>query len=347
MKHCFVENPVSGKNYPGDILHDLIQPAVLASGIEFEIYRTRYRGDGERYVREKCMEAAGKPVRFYAVGGDGTLYEVLNGAAGFDNVEITCIPKGSGNDYIRMFGGREYFLDVKDLIQGKTIAVDGLKLKDDSGRIETAINQVSMGFDAEACAYQAKMKKLPGSIGHISYVLGGLYCMFTKAYSTFACKVDDEPVHGPFFLAVACNSRWYGSGICVAPFADPCDGMLDCVIIRRTVAWPLIFKLGIYDWQLKGIHYLNHSCMYLRAHKIEWKAEHPVMINVDGETRMVQHVTVEAVPQCFRFVVPVHSPYLQHKPDNTIAIPAKKHPRFHPFDSIVNHGVMGYGSRRY
>lgn len=347
MKHYFVENPVSGKNYPGDILHDLIQPAVLASGIEFEIYRTKYAGDATRYVREKCEEAHGSPVRFYAVGGDGTLYEVINGAYGCANAEVTCVPKGSGNDYIRLFGGRDAFLNVTDLIQGEAVEVDGLKVTDRHGHVQMAINQVSMGFDAEACAYQSAMKKLPGSIGHISYVLAGLYCMFTKAYSTFACQVDGKPVHGPFFLAVACNSRWYGSGIKVAPFADPCDGLLDCVIIRRTTAWPLVFKLAIYDWQKMGTHYLKDSCLYIRGKKMEWAAEHPVMINVDGETRTAMRVTVEAVPKCFRFVVPAHSPYLLQKPDSAIRIPEKKKSAFHPFDRIVNHGMMGYGSRRY
>jgi YegS/Rv2252/BmrU family lipid kinase len=347
MKHYFIVNPVSGKNYPGDIAHDLIQPAVLETGIQFEIYTTRYPGDGKRFVKEKCEEAQGQPVRFYAVGGDGTLYEVVNGAAGYPNAEVTCIPKGSGNDYIRLYGGREYFLDVKDLINGRAIAVDGLRLDDGSGVYEYAINQASMGFDAEACAYQGNMKKVPGSIGHITYVLAGLYCMFTKAYSTFACMVDDQPIHGPFFLAAACNSRWYGSGIKVAPFADPCDGLLDCVIIRRDMWWPSLFKLAIYDWQLKGSHYLKRSCLYLRGHKMTCRAEHPVMINVDGETRIVRQVVIEAVPELYRFVVPAHSPYFEQKPDTTIHIPSHHEPRVHPFDTIVNHGLMGYGRKRY
>lgn len=213
MKHYFIENPVSGKNYPGNIVEDLIKPAAQETGIDYEIYVTRSPGDATVFVKEKCLQADGEPVRFYAVGGDGTLYEVVNGAVGYSNAQVTCIPKGSGNDYVRLYGGKDFFLDVKDLIHGTVLAVDGLRLDDGTGVYEYAINQASMGFDAEACARQSKTKKMPGSFGHISYVLAGVYCMFTKAYSTFSCEVDGVRIHGPFFLAAACSSRWYGSGI--------------------------------------------------------------------------------------------------------------------------------------
>lgn len=347
MKHYFIENPVSGKNHPGNIIEDLVRPAAVETGIDFEIYTTKRRGDATAFVKEKCSEANGAPVRFYAVGGDGTLYEVVNGVVGFPNAEVTCVPKGSGNDYIRLYGGKDFFLDVKDLINGTVLAVDGLRLDDGTGVYEYAINQASMGFDAEACAYQSEMKKIPGSFGHISYLLAGLYCMFTKAYNTFACEVDGEPVHGPFFLAAACSSRWYASGIKVAPFADPCDGLLDFVIIRRDMWWPSLFKLAIYDWQTKGTHYLSKSCLYMRGRKMVCRPEHPMMLNTDGESRLVEQITMEAVPNCFNFVIPSHSPYLKGAPGHDIDTRKRPSHSLHIFDKVVNHGIMGYGRKRY
>ena len=358
MKHYFVENPVSGKNNPVDIVNELIIPAAEKNGIDYEIYQTKERGDGERFVREKCKEANGAPVRFYSVGGDGTLYEVVNGAFGFDNAEITCVPKGSGNDYIRLYGGREAFLNIENLINGSPVTVDGLTIDDGSGWTEVAINQASMGFDAEACAYQGAMKKFPGAIGHATYALAGLYCMFTKVYNTFSCKVDGKPIPGPFLFAVGCNSKWYGSGIKVAWFADPTDGMLDCVLFRRTIWWPTVFKIGLYDWQIAGTHYKRPYCEYIRGKKMEFQAEKPVEINVDGECRKVTRMTLEVAPGAFRFVVPKGSEFFEkqanhdldtdidlgfwHKePYKTIANTLK------PFDWIVNKGIMGYGRKRH
>ena len=56
-------------------------------------------------------------MRIYACGGDGTLNEVVNGAAGFDNAAVTCVPKGTGNDFLKLFGPRfrELFYDLEAL----------------------------------------------------------------------------------------------------------------------------------------------------------------------------------------------------------------------------------------
>ncbi len=62
----------------------------------------------------------GEPVRIWACGGDGTLNEVVNGAAGFDNAAVTCVPKGTGNDFLKLFGPRfrELFNDLEALAAG-------------------------------------------------------------------------------------------------------------------------------------------------------------------------------------------------------------------------------------
>lgn len=86
MKHYFVENPVSGKNNPIDIIKEKVIPAAEEAGIDYEVYVTKERGDAIRFVREKAAEAGDETVRFYAVGGDGTLYEVVNGAVGFPKI---------------------------------------------------------------------------------------------------------------------------------------------------------------------------------------------------------------------------------------------------------------------
>ncbi len=358
MKHYFVENPVSGKNNPIDIINELVIPAAEEAGIDYEVYRTKERGDGIRFVREKAKEANGEPVRFYSVGGDGTLYEVVNGAVGFDNVEITCIPKGSGNDYIRLYGSRDDFLDIGKMIRGTAVPVDGIKIEDGTDFVEYAINQTSMGFDAETCAKQAAMKKVPGAVGHITYLLAGLLCMITKVYNTFTCEIDGEPVPGPFIFAVGTASQWYGSGIHVAPFADPADGKLDLVALRRVTWWPVVFKVGMYDWQVKGTHVKKAYCEYLRGDKITFKPEKPVQINVDGECRAVTECTLTSLPGALKFVVPEGSSYLDPEERKKL-VPEIEQGKWHTkalkklalgsksFDWIVNKGLMGYGRKRH
>ena len=73
--------------------------------------------DGERYIKEICEAnaASGEQLRIYACGGDGTINEAVNGAFGYENVEIGAVPMGTGNDYsyIRNYGTATDFLDME------------------------------------------------------------------------------------------------------------------------------------------------------------------------------------------------------------------------------------------
>ena len=77
-------------------------------------------------------------------GGDGTLYEVVNGAYGYPNCEVAVIPLGSGNDFVRLFGTKEQFCNVEAQVTGIPVELDVIKCGD-----KIAINQCSMGMDAE------------------------------------------------------------------------------------------------------------------------------------------------------------------------------------------------------
>lgn len=356
MKHYFVENPVSGKNNKIDIVNEMIIPAAKRAGIDYEVYSTKERGDGIRFVKEMCEKANGEPVRFYAVGGDGTLYEVVNGAVGYPNAQVTVIPKGSGNDYIRLFGEREQFLNVDNLIEGIPLQVDAVEIDDGSGWKEYGINQASMGFDAETTVKQSAMKKVPGAIGHVTYLLAGLYCMFTKVYNDFRVIVDGTEIGGPFVFAVGCSSRWYGSGIPVAPYADPTDGKLDFVIYRRLTFWPALFKVGLIDWQKKGTHVFKPYVEYLRGTKMELIPKKSTWIQVDGECRQVDRCTFSVAPKALTFVLPKDTKYFEKRKSGEISTEIQqgwrnKEPlktiqnKLSLFDLLVNKCLMKIGKK--
>ena len=72
--------------------------------LDYVIYETKAHRDAIIFVKEYITEHPGEELRFYACGGDGTLFEVINGASGASNVEISCVPVGSGNDFLKYFG---------------------------------------------------------------------------------------------------------------------------------------------------------------------------------------------------------------------------------------------------
>lgn len=355
MKHYFIENPNSGKNNKIDVIQELVIPAAKKTGIDYEIYHTTGPGDATRFCKEKAEEAkqAGEKVRFYAVGGDGTLYEVVNGVYGYDNVEITVVPKGSGNDYIRLYGTVDEFRNVENLINGIPLQVDALKVTDQDGKEEIAINQASMGLDAEACSVQGEMKKIPGAFGHMTYTLGGLYCMFTKVLNRFKVTIDGKEIPGPFIQATAFVGQYYGSGIHGGPFGNPTDGKLDFSIIQRVMSWPVMFYFMMFHWNNTYDYYLKPYVDIIRGDKMTIESKKPAAVNVDGECRPVTKATFETLPKEFTFILPKDTNWFErvetHAIDFTInqgldnREPRKTHLRYrHIFEHIVNRGIFGY-----
>lgn len=314
MKHIFLINPNCGKNFDHEsFIRDKIVPACERNKVDYFIYNTTGPGDATRYCDEYAKEHPDEKVRFYACGGDGSVYEAVNGMYKYDNAELAVVPIGSGNDFIKIFGGVEKFLDLDSLIQGKSEKLDLI----DCGNGIMSINIASMGFCAESCASQSKMKKYAS--GHMTYVLAGL-TSFKYMKSDMKVIVDGETVtEGPIIFAVCANSRFYGSGIKVAPFAVPDDGLLDFVIAEsKDMSFFEIVKFLLVDWQKKFTHVYHKNCKYLRGKEMKIVPKKAGMLNVDGETFPVEEVTLKLLPNAINFVIPSNSTYLEDRKNNKI-----------------------------
>ena len=91
MKHLFIINPAAGKHGTTDALTAQIGEIFGGMGLDYEIAFTSGAGTGTSLARAAAQ--TGEPVRIYACGGDGTLNEVVNGAAGYGNTAVTNVPK--------------------------------------------------------------------------------------------------------------------------------------------------------------------------------------------------------------------------------------------------------------
>lgn len=305
MKHIFVINPKAGKGKSYDFIKPKIDEYCTKNGLDYEIMCCSEFRESQKKVNE--IASSGEPMRFYACGGDGTLYEVVNGAYGHKNAEVAVIPLGSGNDFIRLFGKKEDFYDLENVVNGVPVVLDVIKCGN-----EIAINQCSMGFDAEVCARQATFKKLPGVTGEGAYVASALYSLARKVKNTFTISIDDgEPFTMDCIFCYIGNSRWYGGGFQAAPKAMPDDGLIDIVYVEKTISrLKLLTLLGDYkagnhlDWDITN---------FVRAKKIKIHSEQPAAVNVDGECQYVNDAEFELIEKGITFVVPKNSDFLNFR----------------------------------
>lgn len=305
MKHIFVINPAAGQGKALDFIKPKIEWVCKKYNLDYEIYVTEKKGDGIEYVDN--MSRTGEAIRFYACGGDGTLYDVVNGAFGYPNVQVAVIPLGSGNDFIRLFGTKDEFMVLEDVVNGVPVSLDVIKCGN-----EIAINQCSMGMDAEVCAMQGKIKKFPLVTGEGAYYIGCLYAIIRKFKNRFTVSIDDqEPFTKDCLFCFCGNSRWYGGGFKAAPNAQPDDNLLDFVIVESSVSRAkLVTLLNKYK---RGEHLDWDITMFKRGRKLTIHSEKPAAVNVDGETKYVTDTSFEIIDNGIVFVVPAKSSFLKER----------------------------------
>ncbi len=310
MKHLFIINPNAGKGKAFDVIMPKIKEAVAARDVDYKIYVSSSSQDTHDYCKNVCE--SGENVRFYACGGDGTIYDIVNAIYGYDNVEFAAIPLGSGNDFIRLFGTKEQFVDVGAQIDGTAIKIDAIKCGD-----RIAVNQCSMGFDAEVCSKQSDFKKIPWLTGESAYTASLIYCLKSKTSNRFTVTIDDgEPITDNFVFAFCGNSRFYGGGYQAAPYAVPDDGLLDFSIVRAMKISRLVTQIGNYK---KGRHFKWPETTYVRGKKMTVHSDLPASVNVDGECDLVTDSTFEIIPSAFSFVIPTTSSYIEDRKSGIIS----------------------------
>ncbi len=299
MRHVFILNPKAGKNEGALSLKAQIEEYFIAHPEkEYVIHVTDGVGAATRLAAQEC--AAGGPVRLYACGGDGTLQETANGIPAGADAELTVVPCGSGNDYIRTFGGKEAFLDLPDLIEGEAVPVDGV----DCGALRS-LNIASIGMDAAVCAKMIKYKGLPGVSGSLAYNLAIVDVICHPIGEELSIEIDTAEGKvfrsGKYLLALAANGQFYGGGYRGAPQAVPDDGVLDFVLVKKISRLLIPAFLGKY----KAGDYADLSCCeHIRGYSMQVRSVRPTWCNVDGECSYSDRMQFSILPGAFRFVLP-------------------------------------------
>ena len=299
MKHVFVINPAAGPLGSENNLKLTLKEIQQRETID--IHYTSGVGDAERFVREFC-QSAGEPVRFYACGGDGTLNEVVNGAADFEHVVVGCYPCGSGNDFVKAFGGAERFLDVEAQMRTEPKYIDLIRV---DGKY--CVNVCNFGFDAAVASTMQEVKNKFLFSGKSAYFAGVIKAFMKNVRTKCSIKVDGEELsEGIILLCTIANGQYVGGSYRCAPRALTDDGLLEICVVKPISRARFISLIGPYS---KGEH-LDNSAFddfihYRRGKVIEVESpESEFMYTLDGELEKRSRFKAEIVPSAIKFIVP-------------------------------------------
>ncbi len=302
MKHVFIVNPAAGKTSSAEIIRERLRE--IGGGYDTEVYETKAPKDATEYVRARWTEAGDEPIRFYACGGDGTIFEVVNGLVGApESVSFSCYPCGSGDDFVKYYGGRENFLDIQALMNAPEEEIDLLSV---NGSVYSA-NIVNFGFDTTVAKTMIKVKRRKLIGGKRAYVTGVVTALIKAMKNKCKVTADGELLNpkGKILLCTLANCSYVGGSFYCAPRAINNDGLIDVALVTPISRFTFIKLLPVYT---KGGHLddprFGKVITYRRAKTVQIEAPEGFSLTVDGEILDGTSFTVSVLPRAARIAVP-------------------------------------------
>ena len=293
MKHLFIINPAAGsRDRTADYTAEIQR---LCAGLDYEIVVSQAPGECRRLARQAAQR--GEEIRIYACGGDGTLNEVASGAAGFPNAAVTAWCGGSGNDFVKLFSDPAAFSDLSRLLDAEEVSFDMILCNDD-----LALNICSVGLDARIGTDVARYKRIPFIHGFNAYALSTLINLFRGISEHYVVEIDGERIDGEQTFVCVCNGRFYGGGFNPVPEADPTDGKLDVLLVKKVSLLQVPGIIGTYKngrWRE-----LPDIIRHFRTDRVRILCDGPTPVNLDGELRVAQAVTMELAREKINFFYP-------------------------------------------
>ncbi|OWR30688.1 diacylglycerol kinase [Saccharibacillus sp. O23] len=284
-----IYNPTSGREEMRRRLPDILQ-RLDEGGIETTVHATTGEGDA-------TLAAADAARRGYdiviAAGGDGTIYEVVNGLADQEHrPELGVFPLGTTNDLSRALGISRQWEDYCDLVlRGESRPIDVGRAND-----RYFIN-IAGGGSLTELTYEVP-SRLKTMIGQLAYYFKGIEKMVNL--SPMQLKIDAEgqgPIEGEFMIFLIGNTNSVGGFERLMPDARIDDAQLDVILLKKC---NLAEFIRVVSMAQRGDHFNDPNVIYFRTPRLEVTSPNDVLLNLDGELGGRLPGVFEVLPQHLR-----------------------------------------------
>lgn len=289
MKHLLVFNPWAGHGYAGKHLAQ-IQDYMKSIDLDVELMGTKQQGHGIELVENADLS---KYAGIIAAGGDGTLFEVINGYyrnQGTEKPPLGVLPVGTGNAFVRDMDMHDHdWQPALDVIKA------GATRKFDVGRFKTEgntwyyLNILGLGLVADIGATAKKLKVF----GNVSYTLGSLYHILALSTHKVIMDIDGEHLERDNVFVEISNTR-YTANFLMAPNARTDDGLLDVTMLKPKSRLGLI---KAFPKIITGEHIHMEEIETFQASNIKIETDIPKILTPDGELMGSTPLEVDCLKQ--------------------------------------------------
>jgi diacylglycerol kinase (ATP) len=290
-------NGAVGKNWPR--MRDCLQ----AEGASFDAVLTGEPGHATRLARQALDDGFRTIV---AVGGDGTVNEVINGLVvkGSVDPEVTLgiIPWGTGADFARMLGiSRDYVEACRHLLRSEPRPVDlgEVTCVREGREVERYfINAAGLGFDGEVADLVNRFPKALG--GTMTYLTCLLISLVTYRNKNVEFSFDGQHVRGRVNSVAVCNGCYFGGGMFIAPGAAFDDGLFSVVVLGNLNKLEVVMNVPrVY----KGTHLTHSKVSHFAAKEVHVEARERMFLQAEGELIGEAPATFRIIPRALKVLV--------------------------------------------
>lgn len=304
----FIINPASARGTTLRVwAHARAQ--IVKLGSDFHEHTTTRAGEATEVTREALINGA---TRVIAVGGDGTLSEVVNGY--FDHAgrainsaaSIGLLPSGTGSDFRRSLGLINRDDPIRNVLtsEPRLLDVARAEFRDHHGAPTSRffINVASFGLGGDVSASVNRWRNsLPRWVGgRARFVAAAVAALGRYRNVRALLRLDDErQIQINSNLIVVANGKFAGGGMMLAPNAELDDGLLDVIVTDGATRWDVIKELPRIQ---RGRHLRNPKVAALRARAVSIESEEPMAVDLDGEMVGFTPVRISLRPGAVKFV---------------------------------------------
>jgi diacylglycerol kinase (ATP) len=303
----FIINPASARGTTLRAWADA-RREVVAAGVDFNEHLTTRAGEATEVAREALNSGM---MHIVAVGGDGTLSEVVNGY--FDDcgrvinsdAAIGLLPSGTGSDFRRSLGLTSRGDSIGRLINSETRLLDAVRAEfqdlDGASVSRVFINVASFGLGGDVSALVNKWREsLPRWIGGSArFAAAAIAALGRYRNVSVSLRLDERAMTINSNLIVVANGRFAGGGMMLAPHAELDDGLLDVIVTDRATRLDVIRELPRIQ---RGAHLKNPKVTEMRAREVSINSEEPMAIDLDGEMVGSTPARLRVLPSAIRFL---------------------------------------------
>jgi YegS/Rv2252/BmrU family lipid kinase len=308
LKHTlFIINPASARGATLRAWADA-RKQVVSAGVSFDEHVTSCAGEATELTRNALNKGV---TRIVAVGGDGTLNEIVNGY--FDDggrainssAAIGLLPSGTGSDFQRSLGlvSRDDSIRATLSLQTRLVDVVRTEFRDLDGASGSRffINVASFGLGGDVSALVNRWRNsVPRLIsGRVRFAAAAIAALGRYETVAVSLRLDGREIEISSNLIVAANGRFAGGGMMLAPHAELDDGLLDIIVTDNATRFDVIKELPRIQ---RGAHLKNPKVTEMRAREVSIISSGPMAIDLDGEMVGFTPTQMSVLPSALRFL---------------------------------------------